>query len=324
MTKINLLLSLVILFIFSSCTSKGKINEMEYDYGIKPTRIVWLQIPGLSEEYLSLLKFYSTSTDTVSEFERFHCLGKMWNFSIKDLRSNSDASFLTQMSGQKNMMNECSDFEVKPLWKLVDRTKFKVGYFDDAKAASKCEKQKASFFDGATTWNMTARPKNGLYFHADETENFKQVGAYYDRSCSDGKCYSEFNDNILSTFKRFIYGKNFYFYIARINKLEKLIESQKIDDVYHFLKKLDILIGELKRELASKPDTLLLLTTASVKGVELPTQGNAWGNKKDLGASTLFKRRQTLSPVFAYGAKAEAFCGLFEQSDIPRRILKSY
>lgn len=320
----NILLKSLSFLMLAACSSNGHLNRIEHTFAVKPTRIIWLQVPGLSEEHISLLKFYASDLKDRTEFEQFHCLGKMWNYHTSDLRPNSQKSLMSQMTGQMDVEGNCTDYDKKPVWNIENRIRYKVGFFSDKMQLNKCEANKKKFYEGATRWYMSSKPANeGLYYNADEVSAFKDDQVYYDRSCQSGKCYRDFDDNIKNTFSRFISGKNFYFYIAQIYQLEELIKKKQVQKIHEFLTKLDSIINFMKSKTSQRQDAVILLTSSNVKGIEFPAKGMNWKDKLKSRRDIYYRRSQTQSLAMAYGARAESFCGLFHQSEIPMRLLTS-
>lgn len=320
--RINyLIISLLFLI---ACSSGEHLNRYDHSFGVKPTRVIWLQVPGLSLEHLSVLKFYSSDLRDKTEFEKFHCLGKMWNYHTSDLRPNTDKSLMSQLTGQLSIEGNCNDYQLTPVWKIEDKIRYKVGFFSDQNLASSCQKEANDFFGSATRWYMGKKGSvKGDFFNADETSSFNDGEVYFDRSCQGDKCYRDFDDNIKNTFSRFISGKNFYFYIAQIRELETLIKNKRVDKIHDFLVKLEGLITYLKSKTSQRSDATILLSSANVKGIEFPRQGRNWKNELSSRKDVYYRRAQTQSPVLAYGARAESFCGMFHQSELPLRLLTS-
>ena len=69
-----------------------------------------------------------------------------------------------------------------------------------------------------------------------------------------------------------------------------------------------------------RSDMLLLVTSAKSKGLEFPREGQSWNAFEREGVSLGYKNSRLISPVFAVGARAENFCGIYEQPDVFARI----
>lgn len=314
----------IFFIVLFSCSSQGKLNFQDFSWGNKPNKIIWLQVAGLNTEHLSLLKFYENNIEDKRAFENFHCLGKMWNYGISKLRLSANEGFLSQMTGAMDFQNQCDAFSRTPLWKKTDRTRFKVGFFDDqkdTKSLNRCEQEKETFFKDTIRWSMREKTNStDSYFHPEGNDPFTSGHHYFDRSCVGKKCQNTFNENILSTFKRFSSGQSFYFYIAQIYELERIIQEKRGDKIYSFLQKLDTLISDLMREVDSAESAILIVSSSASEGIELPRQGEKWKDFLSSNQDIFYKRKQTQSVIFARGSGAENFCGLFPQSEMPQRI----
>lgn len=67
-------------------------------------------------------------------------------------------------------------------------------------------------------------------------------------------------------------------------------------------------------------DTLVLLTTAHALELDFPKAGKEWSNYTQKSNYLNVKNSKLISTVFAYGARAENFCGMFDQSEVLTRI----
>jgi hypothetical protein len=120
-------ISLTILLVFS-CTRMGRLNNNKHVFGILPTKIIWIQVAGLQDEHLAFLKFYrplsknsSGKTQEVHQgLENINCLGKMWTYNIYELRPNPKLGFMSQITGKKNIKNNCTDYAHRPIWSYMN------------------------------------------------------------------------------------------------------------------------------------------------------------------------------------------------------------
>ena len=96
-----------LLFIANIKPSRKKFN-------IKSQKVIWFQIPGFSENHLSLLKLSGKSTNQKLSFEKGQCFGKIWRYNLFNLRPSSFEGFMTQMTGRKSLKSNCTDFTKKP------------------------------------------------------------------------------------------------------------------------------------------------------------------------------------------------------------------
>ena len=94
---------LVLLLTFG-CAQVTSLNLQKHEFGVLPTKIIWFQIAGLEEEQLGLLRF-NLSGERKTAFEEHTCIGKSWGYSLYQLRETAEASFLSQITGRKNIKN---------------------------------------------------------------------------------------------------------------------------------------------------------------------------------------------------------------------------
>src|SRR5690606_23978229 len=121
---------IIFLLLITSCAQVTSLNLKKHQFGQLPTKIVWIQIAGLSEEQLALLKFSATSSDYATNMGRSLCIGKAWDYDLYRLRPNAKLGFLSQLTGKKNIKNSCEDYEQKAIWNYLRPSGFKAGVFE--------------------------------------------------------------------------------------------------------------------------------------------------------------------------------------------------
>jgi hypothetical protein len=65
----------------------------------------------------------------------------------------------------------------------------------------------------------------------------------------------------------------------------------------------------------------VIITGAEGLELDFPKEGKDWSEFERLGKNINIKNPTLLSSVFAKGPMAENFCGLFDESEIIKRIL---
>ena len=324
----NKFITVIFLFSFLSCSKIGTLNLQRHQYGESAENVVWMQIPGLTDEHIALLKFGFNDFLQKSSLERIACIGKSWNYNLYNLRPTPESDFLAQVTGKNNIKNLCSDFKLTPIWDYLYRDGYSTGVFEVGSSLTQsfenskhCDDNK--FLEKVILWKMSKRTnsKNTELFHFQENWPILDKKIYYDKSCQQGECYSTPIKNINSIYKEFrkkftkslfIY-RDFSFYNALIKRdirlaREKLIEIEKIFDFFY----------EWQRK---NRGTLLLLTSSSAQEVEFPSMGKNWGKFEMKGKFLNFKKAKLISSVYAIGSGAEKFCGFYNASDILSRIL---
>ena len=95
------------------------LNLKKHQFGLQPTRIVWIQVAGLDHEHLAMLRFsYPTANDKTA-LENSMCTGLAWSYNLFTLRPSPQESMLSQITGKKNIVGKCDDFSQKPIWEYL-------------------------------------------------------------------------------------------------------------------------------------------------------------------------------------------------------------
>lgn len=326
MLKNTILLFSILLI--SSCAQVTSLNLRKHQFGKIPTKVIWIQVAGLNEEHLAFLKFSKQTAGVRTAFEDFLCIGKAWDYNLFDIRPVAYASFLGQITGKKNIKNSCEDYKLAPIWKYMISKSYKAGIFEGEMAgknslasAKKCSEVGGQFLEGTTIWKMSkANNKKDHFFHVNEKGDYKSSQVYYDKSCLSGECYSTFSQNTINTFEQFSRKNGNYLYLIRdFNFLAKLNKGD-LKNLKTDLLELEKIVMYFQKLAEKNNDVLVLLTTAENKNVEFPRSGKQWQLFEKYGKFLENKKSQLISTVFASGARAENFCGIYDQSDILTRI----
>ena len=67
------------------CSGGSTLNLKSHHFDNIPRQIIWIQVPGLSEEHLATLKFVMSHTGEKTAFEEMPCIGKMWHYNLFEL-----------------------------------------------------------------------------------------------------------------------------------------------------------------------------------------------------------------------------------------------
>lgn len=314
---------IIIIFIFLSCAQVTSLNLKKHEFGALPTKIVWIQIAGLEEEQLAMLKFQATSSEYKTNIENSLCIGKAWDYDLYRLRPDAKAGFLSQLTGKKNIKNSCEDYEQQPIWAYLKPSGFKTGIFEisayknSLEEANTCEK---NFLEGTTLWKMERSKGKELTFHQSESKEFKTDSVYYDKSCVSSDCYTSISANVFSTFEAFSKNAKNFLYIVRDFSYLEALSKKNIKEAASKLRELDKVIGHFQSLTEKNKDLLVLITSSETVGIEFPNAGRDWIEFEKNGKNILYKRPALMSSVFASGARAENFCGVYEQTQILERI----
>ena len=270
------------IILISSCAQVTSLNLKKHQFGQIPTKIIWIQVAGLQEEHLALLKFSKQSAEQTTAFEDSLCIGKAWEYDLYNIRPTATASFMSQITGKKNIKNSCEDYKLKPVWKYVVNKGYKVGVFESemSKRESILEANSCSendYLNDVIVWKMDKKAsKKEKLFHASEKEEYSSSTVYYDKSCLTGECYSTLSQNISSVFEQFSRKSNNYIFLVRDFKFNYSLNKKNIKDTRSELIELDKTIRFFQNEASKRNDMLVLVTTAAVKSVEFPRSGKEW------------------------------------------------
>ncbi len=333
-TTLVLLIFLILASLTSGCAYRTAINLQYHDFGLMPNRIVWLQIPGLSAEHLAMIRFNSVNSTVPLSLEKFLCHGQMWSYNLYSLRPSPNEGMLGQIFGTKNINGDAYPVDRYPFWhflRTTDQQKFKVGIFEKGVNAedslaiwSTQEKGKVSFQD-LYFWLMRKAPEANThinYFHQMNTNYHKKPGIYYDQSCQQQpECFSSQYNNFLAIFEKFSKNEDYYVFILRNFDYSKKLQGKKYaaarEELMEIIQTIDFLYQLSERFL----DLLVVVSSSAALPMEFPDAGKEWElfATKTKG-SNLF-RTSLMAPIWAHGAKAENFCGMYEEDDVHRRFL---
>ncbi len=326
------LIYLIVLIMGLGCAQVTSLNLKKHQFGQIPTKIIWIQVAGLQEEHLAMLKFSNQSAEYKTSFEEFICIGKSWEYNLFKIRPKAYSSFQSQLTGKKNIQNSCNDYSLKPVWKYVLPKNYKVGVFEGEMKnknslvqSRQCKKEGEDFLNGVTLWKMnkpTAKPKSQKsdFFHLNEKINFKPSKVYYDKSCMTGDCYSTLSQNVTGVFKEFTRKSTKYVFMVRDFNFSENLEKGNFKNYKNDLIELEKVVRYFQAEASKRTDMLVLLTTASSKNIEFPRSGRQWQAFEKNGSYLTNKKSNLLSTTFASGARAENFCGIYDQSNVLSRI----
>ncbi len=319
--KFKILFSLFAILV--GCAQVTSLNLTKHQFGVQPRKIIWFQIAGLTKEHLALIKYDYSAENKQTSFEKFLCYGNAWEYNLYDLRPTHKASFVSQLTGKANVDNTCKDYEHKPLWNYLSTQGYKTGLFrteNFLKSKLNCV-EKDAFEKGLTSWNM--EPMNGenvKYFHLEKEEKYTLGETYFDTSCLTGKCFNSASKNIVATFERFMKNSSRGVFLVQDENYLKAIKNNKYLEAKRILTELDLAVRYFQNYISKQKDALLLVTTVKPLDISFPNQGVEWDRYLKQGSNIKIEESELLADVFAMGARSENFCGIFNQSDILKRL----
>jgi hypothetical protein len=314
-----------------SCSRNESLNFRYHETGQLPTKIVWIQVAGLDMSQLGLLKYGLPSADLKTSFERSSCIGQVWTFDNFALRPKAEDGLWGQTTGKANIKGDCSDLEHKAIWEYWDENSIKAGVLEisankneELSKFSSCKDQRPEFFPSFIHWKMAKdKGKKGPFFQFQEQQSFKKGKTYYDLSCQRGKCFSNALENIRYLMKDHFSTQNNFLFLIRDFSLLRNMEKRDIFQAREGLSQIEKIYNYFINLAEKRRDMLVLLTSTAPNPIELPKIGKAWEVFERKGKFVNYRLQGLVAPVFSYGARAENFCGIYEQSDLLKRITES-
>ncbi len=331
MKKTRIFLALAMLSamgLLSACAPSATIGLKSQRMHEVPLKIVWLQIPGLSEEHFAFLRFNNISAANLTSFEESICWGKLWNFNLYQIRPTTQQGLLAQVMGSTNLTDTCADYQHRPIWSYLQELGFKTAALEiqtpessSLAAAEKCPA--SSFLHGLALWRMAKAPaksKEVKYFHYQDKKFSWATGISYDRSCQQDQCFANPIDNFWYLHERLMTASSYFLLVRDFSYQAALAKHQ--------FKKAQAILAEWEKVYASllslaKQDASLLvvLSSTSAVGLEFPAAGQAWPNLEKTGTGITYHRPLLTSLALASGASAENFCGIYQEASLMERML---
>lgn len=312
--------------IIAGCAQVTSLNLKKHQFGQIPTKIVWIQVAGLTTEHISMLKFSYPSRANQTAFENSICLGSAWEYNLYKLRPSAFEGMMSQITGKKNIKNQCRDFDQKPVWSYLTKQNYKSAIFEGEMKSSnslvksrECRDQ-AGYLNDTIVWSMNKSKKKVKEFHVSDKKSYKQGEVYFDKSCKGKSCFSTLSSNVESTFENFSKNTKNYIYLVRNFNFGELIKKNKVKQAREELDQINKTLSYFQGKASKSSDMLVLLTTAGSYGVDFPRSGKEWQKFEQNGRFFKTKNQKLISSVFASGARAENFCGIYDQSQILARI----
>ncbi len=326
-------LTIIAVLAIASCARVQTLNLVKHEYSDRPKHIIWFQIAGFSEEHLPLLRFNVPEESYHTSFEKIDCLGKMWSFNLYDLRPDSSKSFLSQLNGSKNIKGRCDDFQSRPIWDYLKDFGYNSSILETGAneeqtllKSLQCKPQETLDVSKIRYYGMSGdslTPSVKKYFHYQNsiagTMEVMVPGIYYDKSCQKNICYSSLSNNFKTLWAQFTKTNNQTFFLVRDFNFIKALRSKDIVTAKESLQEIDRILTWVNSQ---KSDEILILITGSESlHLEFPKEGKEWAEFEHSGKNILFRNSSLMSPVLAKGPMSENFCGLFDESEMVKRVL---
>lgn len=328
---IQTIFKLMIASFLLSCARVQTLNMEKHIYSERPRHIVWFQIAGFSEEHIPLLRFNVPEMGNKTNLERIDCMGKMWNYNLYELRPDAFKSFQSQLSGSKNIKGQCDDFELRPVWDFLSEFGYGssilesgAGEENTLEKSLKCTQRSSETLDEIRLYRMGPDleiAKRGFHYQdsAEAITESMKPGVYYDKSCQKNVCYSSLSNNFKTLWLQFVKDQPSSFFLVRDFNFQKALRKKDIVLAKESLQEIDRMISLINS--AKREGVLVLVTGAESLNIEFPKEGKEWGEFERSGKNLFFRNSSLMSPVMASGPMAENFCGLFDESEMLKRVI---
>lgn len=332
---IKKILSFIAILIICGCARVQTLNLEKHNYSERPRHIVWFQIAGFSEEHIPLLKFNIPETSYHTSFEKADCLGKIWSFNLYDLRPSAAKSFLSQVNGSKNIKGECADYAPRPVWELLQEIGYSASLYENGASEEQslensleCPKNKTldvsklRFYRSGPDVKPGTLAKKKFFHYQDSIAGIQEnlnPGLYYDKSCQKNLCYSSLSNNFKTLWGQFTKDQYQSFFLLREFNFLKALKKKDIGYAKEILQEIEKIVSWVK--LQKDSNILILITGAESLNIEYPNEGNEWAEFEKSGKNVIYKNSSLMSPVFAFGSMSENFCGLFDESEMQKRVM---
>jgi hypothetical protein len=319
-------LFLVLIFL-SGCAQITSLNMQKHEFGIQPTKIIWFQIAGLEEEQLAMLRF-QLSGERKTAFEENNCMGKTWSYNLYQLRNPAEASFLSQLTGKKNIKMTCEDSELRPIWDYLYGNGYNTGILEIGAAKNQsllsmrdCGEKGASFLNTLYYWVRKEGQTGDKFFHYRENVPLAENQVLYDKTCEQKTCFSTITEDFKAIYQSFKKVSSKHFLIIRDFSYLAALDKKDFNQARGILSDLERSLAEAFTFAKTSNEYLVLVTSGDSRFVDMPDQGKQWYEFEKSGANPQMKRSKLMNLVFASGARSENFCGMYDDAQIFERIL---
>jgi hypothetical protein len=319
---------LSLIFVLSSCARYSYINFHPQIMGQLPEKIIWIQLPGLTMSSLALYKFTLEGQEETLAFERSTCLGSTWDFNHYLLRPPAEQGLMAQLSGSKDIRGSCEDLKRGTLWDFLKQERYQstvVRTEDTLQHLYQCkEEDKKNYFAQAVQYNLySAATENSKVLPLSGVEFPVEGEIYYEESCQSSKCFENPAKTFQSIVDKTLMNSGRRLYLFQDLRLSSALARKKSLEVIDILKDYNDALEELIKMARNNKNILLLLSGTAGMPLELPSQGREWERFFARGEAVTFKKQSATTPLFAWGARSENFCGFYNESDIIQRISQS-
>lgn len=320
---------LVLILAVWGCAQVTSLNLRRHQFGRQPTKIVWFQVAGLDHEQLAMLRFGLPTVADQTALEGSLCTGHAWTFNLYRLRPTAQASMLSQLTGKKDIAGTCEDWRLKPVWGYLSANGYKTGIMevdarnDESLLASKaCGEKGAEFLGDSMLWSMRASmPMGSESYLPVVAQDYRPGKTYWDKTCGPNGCGSALHTALNSLYGQFSRNSGRHLFVVRDFSLKHALEKQSINQARDALREIDKAIEGFYRLTNTYQDLLVIVSGAASIDVDFPEEGAQWKQFDLKGSNAVVRKGELSIPVFAQGARAENFCGFYEEAQLFERLL---
>lgn len=320
---------IILCLLMVGCAQVTSLNMRRHQFGRQPTKIVWFQVAGLDHEQLAMLRFGLPTVADRTAMENAMCVAQAWSFNLYTLRPSAQQAMLSQITGKKDVTGKCEDWNRKPIWSYLATNGYKSGILEiDAKneesvlASKSCEGSGQGFLGESTVWSMRPSMPMGAESYLPVVPQTYQPGkVYWDKTCGVAGCGSALPTALNSIYAQFSRNSGRHIFIVRDFSLKHSLDRQNINQTREALREIDKAVESFYRLTEANQDLLVIVSGAASVDVDFPAEGNEWQQFDLKGAHAMARRGELSVPVFAEGARAENFCGFYEEAQLFERIL---
>lgn len=316
----------LIILSFIGCAQVTSLNLKKHEFGLLPTKIIWFQVAGLEEEQIAMLRFQQPG-ERMTSFERNICVGQSWNYNLYKLRSPAHLTFLSQITGKKNIKDSCEDAALRPIWSYIYGNGYRTALLESGANAeqslvryNQCG-EKGLLFLSSVYYFLRSKPTAGSEtFHYSEDYKMEPNKFVFNRTCGDKSCGSTIFEDFRSIYEKFQKVSQKHLFIIRDFSYLHALERKDFSRAREILMDLERTYGEALKFTDSN-DYLVLISTGESKFIDMPDQGKPWFEYEKSNKNISVKRTKLTNMVLASGSRAENFCGMYEDADVFERIL---
>lgn len=316
----------LILLSLIGCAQVTSLNLKKHQFGIVPTKIIWFQIAGLEVEQIAMIRFNETA-DKKTSFEENICYGQTWNYNLYRLRNSAEVTFLSQMTGKKNIKGSCDDAAQRPIWSYIGQNGYNTAVIESGAqelqsltSFNNCGENGATFLSSLYYFKRSQPVPNAGTFHYSENFTLQPNQLLYDRTCGENSCGSSITDDFSAIYSKFSKISEKHLLIVRDFSYLRALEKKEFNKAREILLDIERAYGEAMK-LTDSNDYLILLSSADSKFVDMPDQGKPFWEFEKNDKNVSVKRTKLTNLVMATGARAENFCGVYDDSEVFERIL---